>query len=808
MHAASSRSLAPAPGRTDAPRSSGHLRAGKLALRKCLDGGRLTAGTLEARFHWIVYGLPVEEWLELNALSRKLAGTDLIRVELPAPPHAWALRDVVPGLNALPALQHLEVPIPDGVTQLDLRGLVRRRPALEVTLRLNRDLPTEVLATAGTHLHASGAATLMPCNAVPQVIYHATDGSPTGVTAALCGVAHQRPIVQGKPVAAVNLNGMARFGRDDALDADYRSATIVCRHLAMHWLGASASGMAAVRTPASVARHVPAWTETRFRLLTYAPRRADTLCAEDAFGKALERIFLDMAATGHARRAFLLTSRGHAMGLKLHIDPAPEDTGHPSNWTVICYDPNVTTHELELIVHEPAALRDCSFALLAPHPSGDEAPVVALWRLDGGSTLPQTRELTETARAHPRFLSSATAAGSLAELRRALSQAPQKTTAAALDAACLIAFKRGRLDEAAMLLDALGRRSAASAQGNTSAQAQLGQRLHRALVLGHEDIVAITLRAIVARLALTEPRHRRSAPLAGDALFIACTNQVDSRMRACVQTLAHEIAASARCTDAEREYLLAGKYRLASYPDSRLTAAQAALVRRHPAAAAALLCGVLESAAPAKSKRRLLAATGVSLYQVLRDLALGPRLVVRAWVPRLLHAACSQSAGVVNEAELAALAPFMHWLDGFVPLGQDRATRQLLKAALLRYTGADLAPGVCERAGLRAAHLDSHTKWMVCSATVEVDELAAFRLRPGDRFGASLEFEGVRYLLPTSRLEVQADAQTTLPRETKPRVAPRAAHWSIRDTSPEGIIQPERRPRPTAPRVDSGHKAQ
>lgn len=714
MQAASSRTLAPAPGRVEPPHSSRHVRAAKLALLKCLDGGRLAAGAMEARFGWIVYALPVQEWQELNELSRKVAGTDLTRIELPAPPDGWTLDDVIPGLNALPALQRLEVLLPDPRAQLDLRGLVPRRPALEVTLRFEHSLPIDVLATAGTRIHAAGGATLIPRNGGPQVAYHAPDGTPTGVTTPLCGIAHQRPIVRGASVEPVSLNGKARFGADDALDADYRDGTIVCRHLAMHWLDAPASRMAGVRTRADVSRHVPAWTELRVKELTYAPRRADTLCAEDAFGQALERHFLDMAAAGHARRAFMLSSRSHAMGLKLHIDPAHEDTGRPSNWRVICFDPNVTTHELELLVHEPAALRDCSFALVAPHlhrdGDRDDAPVVAFWRLDGASTSPQTRELTETVRAHPRFLSFATRAGSLAELRRTLSAPSQKATAAALDEACTHAFQRGRLDEAALLLDALGRQSAARASGNSSAQAceaqayELSHRLHRALVLGHGGMVAITFRALVHSLALTEPRHRssdRTAPLAGGALFIACTRQVDSRMRACVQTLAHEITASARCTDAEREHLLGGHHQLATHPDEPVTAARAALVRRRPAAAAALLCGVLESAAPAKVKRRMLAAMGVSLCEVLRDLTLGPRMVVRAWAPRLLHAACSQPAGIVSAAELATLAPFGHWLDGFVPAGQDRATRELLKAALLRYTGADLAPGVCERAGLR-----------------------------------------------------------------------------------------------------------
>lgn len=359
------------------------------ALADCLDGNALRLSRLDAPWRRLVCDLPPAAWTLLDGL----AGEGGIRsVEVPQADRGDDLASLAAGLAVLPGLQVLDLPVPRSGAGIDLSGLHACPRPLLLRLHCVRADAWRVTVPTGCRVHAIGAMARQHHLLKPRVSYVDSQGQATGESHALPGVpylAKPPPSIveacQGDTKAArrkalaLCTNGRAQFEGKGVQAAAYPDdRTIWCRHIAWQvgdeWRerrGLQQIGMPAAMsyeayaTPEALSAHVKAPTQKGYQ--RDLAREAVAVFTNRGFGHALQAQFDTLPA--NQDRVFLLVTLHHVMALELRRKAG--------NCILTCYDPNVSTVPLKLLVSDPAQLKAFSLHDLLERRHGLYVPLSA-----------------------------------------------------------------------------------------------------------------------------------------------------------------------------------------------------------------------------------------------------------------------------------------------------------------------------------------------------------------------------------------------------------------------------------------------
>ncbi len=343
------------------------------ALAACLEGNALCFTRLDAQWHGLVCYLPTEAWSLLDGLAGE---GGIVRVAVPQAVHSDELELLAQGLAVLPALAHLDLPVPRSGGAIDLSAMHARQQPLVLRLHCVRPDGWRITVPQDCRVQATGPVARQAHLLKPKVAYVDRQGQPTGESHALPGVPYlAKPpesvveACQGDAKAArrmalgINTNGRAQFDGKGGLSGDAPAdRTIWCRHIAWKvgedWRvrrGLQQVGMPATMsyepysTPGALAAHVEPEVQAAYD--RDFGREAAAVFTDRGFGEALQVQF-DTLAPGQ-ERIFLLATMQHAMTLELRRKGR--------HCIVTQYDPNVSTVPLKLLVSDPSDLR--AFAL-------------------------------------------------------------------------------------------------------------------------------------------------------------------------------------------------------------------------------------------------------------------------------------------------------------------------------------------------------------------------------------------------------------------------------------------------------------
>lgn len=346
------------------------------ALVACMTGGELRLQGLEPAWRPLAYALTPAAW----ALLDRMAGEGgIVRVGLAQAGRSEDIPGLARGLAMLPGLTHLDLPVPRCGPAIDLSSLHASGRPHVLRLHCVRADAWRVTVPAGCRVHASGPVARQLHLLKPTVSYINAAGQPTGERHALSGVPYL-----GKPPASIvaassgdqkaarrlaleiNTNGTTQFDDEGVAPTESAEArTIWCRHIAWKvgddWQERRAlqkSGAPAKMsyepyvTPQALRAHVKRDTEVNLgRDLSLEPV---ALFTDTGWGQALQAQF-DSLPPGQAR-AYLLVTLSHAMTLEVQRKGG--------NCIVTCYDPNVSTLPVKLLVCDPSHLRGVTLAQL------------------------------------------------------------------------------------------------------------------------------------------------------------------------------------------------------------------------------------------------------------------------------------------------------------------------------------------------------------------------------------------------------------------------------------------------------------
>lgn len=347
---------------------AGRAQALADAITQCLDGNTLRLTRLDAEWKPTVCQWPAEAWTRLDGLAGE---GGIVRVDLPCADECEEVATLAARLALLPSLEVLHLAVPRFGSDIDLSALHALQRPLSLQLYCLRAGPWRVTVPQDTQLRALGEGTRRHHPLKPTVSYVDRHGQPTGKAHALPGIPYlAKPpasivdACQGDTKAArqvalgLNTNGRAQFdGKGASSTDDLEARTIWCRHIAWQvgaeWRERRALQRAGERvtmsyepyaTPKALKAHVKPETQARYQ--RDLAREAVALFTDYGFGQALEAQF-DGLPPGQ-ERIFLLVTFNHAMTLEVR-----RKGGH---CIVTCYDPNVSTVPIKLLVTDASQL--------------------------------------------------------------------------------------------------------------------------------------------------------------------------------------------------------------------------------------------------------------------------------------------------------------------------------------------------------------------------------------------------------------------------------------------------------------------
>lgn len=770
-----------------------------------LDGSQLSLRWMEGADRDAVYAMPALAWAALN----EAVDGGIHAVDLPTPRDNRQLGQAIEGLNRLPGLRRLDLPVPETGVRIHLHELAARTGALTVQLDCWRPAGWRVTAPKGVAVTTRGVATRVAHRIKPSTQRSDAEGKALARARALDGIVyfHQpkdHKAFQDSPrnprawagaqdeLLAANLNGMASFADSKALASHGGPHSspearpkdpIVCRHLALQWLDdhASAQGLSYghYATEQDITSHVCAQTEAQYARLRASP--ATALVQIDRLGDALQSQF--QAMKPGERRRFLVCGESHAMALDLQLKPARG--GEPAEYVVAFYDPNVTLSHQRVVHHALDAVKSLSLRMLA----GDAAAqyfdpastqVAALYAVggpqaeaegSGSATPPLLVGLSERDRHEPALLHQAMRCGHApvvaAFVREALRDpspgaAQARLAGATVGAGTLTAtLADGHPDTPGTYVATL----------LESAAASLPSKARHALLMHAYQAPGSPVRLTPMDMALWGNPAATSAivrsVLAADRGTLALPHAMDilggtaATGRPPLETAVRHPAPLAGTTHQDIRMCLYNfvhevvaadglsvddKLRLVAGP----SAAADALRRDRPAVAAAMVCAILEAPTTQDLRRRALQAINLDLGTLLQGLAISTEPDAAHWLGRLVAALPDSGLEAATLATL--LAPYAALASRPDPRQAPGVQALLQPDTLAAFDATVHTDTVFREAGLRPLRLDSNPSLMVCSAQREIPGLEGYRLRTGTRQGPDMRFEGIRYLLPLERL--------------------------------------------------------
>jgi len=347
---------------------AGRAQALADALADCLDGNALCLSRLGPPWSRLACDLPPAAWTVLDGLAGE---GGIARVVLPQADRDDDLEGLAAGLAVLPSLDILDLPVPRYGLGIDLSALRASLRPLAVRLHCVRAAAWQVTVPQGCRVVAFGSAARQHLLFKPRVSYVDSRGQATGESHALPGV----PYMAKPPASIVDTckgdakaarlqalalctNGRAQFdGPGEATVADPGDRTIWCRHIACQvgedWRvrrGLQQVGMPAAMSyePYASAEALRAHVKPATQALydRDIAREAVAVFTDRGFGEALQAQC--EALSPGQDRVFMLDLLDHAMALELRRKGR--------HCIVTCYDPNISTLPLKLLVSEPSQL--------------------------------------------------------------------------------------------------------------------------------------------------------------------------------------------------------------------------------------------------------------------------------------------------------------------------------------------------------------------------------------------------------------------------------------------------------------------
>ncbi len=587
--------------------------------------------------------LPVAAW---RALADHAAGTGrpLTGVSLQAPGAAQDLHAVVMGLNTLTDLGELRIS-PSGTSDaLDLHLLAHAPAQLTVRLACTRagawqlqvppgmacvlEQGTQGLQNPGPaivrYLNAAGVETQAPLK-LDEFLYYRDDEPESSAGDRKAGSQGQVRSMD------IQLNGSAHFDTKAAERAALSNNAIVCRHLVAHHL-TNESGRRAghanfddFKSIDAIERSVSARTEALYREVVSRP--AAHVFHSSGFSRALHAE-LGTMKPGDERR-FVLSTDIHAMAVTLRAKKR-DGAGQGTAYVVRLYDPNHTATHLRLALSNADRILQPRWQSLhdwvGPKCAGyfkDQPETARLYRWDrtepsatpqhtpalkAGNDIQRLRERDEKGYT---ALHSALLAGDadrVVAMVRSLAVIPSPVTEPERFTLLRAAFRQPDGAVPALGADAVTR--------------------HPDAAVAYIDAVLGLPRECLTddhRMQLLEARVGADGPPLIHALCARPPTESGGDLPPeyhALYKMVMALAGTDKLLPRQKNALLEGVTGSGFF--GRTTATEAAMKRKDPRAVAAIMAGILASAAPAADKKKMMAAVKVDPETVLKKLRKEP----------------------------------------------------------------------------------------------------------------------------------------------------------------------------------------